>query len=94
MNTALYIGMGFLAVCAGIGLVAMGGRKVGNTRPEGVTILVAAAVLIIGSMGMVAVIDRMPMSATERWWVLRAGFVALSIVLLQICSRAVGKSVR
>jgi hypothetical protein len=94
MNTAPYIGLGFLAVCAGIGVIALAGRRVGNTRPEGVTILVAAAVLIIGSMGMVAVIDRMPMSATERWWVLRAGFVALSILLWQICSRAVGKSAR
>ena len=91
MNTVLLIGMGFFAVCAGIGLVAIGGRKVGNTRPEGVTILVTAAVLIIGSMGVVAFIDRIPMSATERWWVLRIGFVGLSIVLWQICARAVGR---
>jgi hypothetical protein len=92
MNTLWIIGAGFLAVCAGVGLVALAGRRVGNTRQEGVTLLVVAAVLVIGSLGVVAFIDRIPMSANERWWVVRAGFVALSVVLWQICSRAVGKT--
>ena len=94
MNALIGIGIGFLALCAGVGLVALYSRRIGNSRQEAMTLLATAVVLVIGFLVVVEFVDQLPMDANQRWWALRAGFVILTLLLWRISTRVTGKSVR
>jgi cell division protein FtsW (lipid II flippase) len=94
MSALIGIGIGFLALCAGVGLVALLSRRVGNSGQEALALLATAVVLVIGFLVVVQFVDQLPMNANQRWWALRAGFVALTLLLWRMSTRVTGRSVR
>jgi len=94
MNSLLAFGIAILALFAGVSVIALFSRRVGNSRQEAGTLFLTATVLILGFLALIFFIDRLGFNAGQRWWVLRIGFVGLSFVLWRTSNRMLGRSLR
>jgi Kef-type K+ transport system membrane component KefB len=87
MNSLPMFGAALLAFFAGVSLVALYSRRVGNSRSEVSALFLVAIVMVIGFIGETVLVDRLALTTNQRWWVLRAGFVLLSLILWRTSHR-------
>ena len=94
MTSWTTIGIAILALFAGVSLLALFPRRVGNSREETGTLLLMATVLVVVFLGVILFIDRLGLNSGQRWWALRVSFVGLSLVLWRTGNRMLGRSLR
>jgi hypothetical protein len=94
MSSLLITGIGILTLFAGVSLIALYSRRVGNSNKEAATLLGTAALLVIAFLCLVSFVDRFSLGATERSWALRGGFVVLTVILWRASRRIAGGSAR
>jgi hypothetical protein len=87
MNSLPMFGAALLALFAGVSVIALYSRRVGNSRSEVSALFLVSIVMVIGFIGETVLVDRLALTQNQRWWVLRAGFVALSLVLWRTSHR-------
>ena len=95
MNSMMItIGVAVLALFAGVSLLALFTRRIGNSRKEAGALVLTGTVLVIGFLSMIFFIDRLGLNAGQREWALRIGFVGLTLALWRTSNRFLGKSFR
>jgi hypothetical protein len=88
------LGIGLLVVFAGVSLLALYSRRVGDSKLEAGVLLVIGTALCVGILSLVLFVDRLGLKANQRWWTLRIGFIGISLLLWKAGNRMVGKSLR
>jgi hypothetical protein len=81
MTTVQAIILSILALFAGVSLVALFTRRIGNSRQEAGPLFLTTILLATGSLALTVFIDRFDLTPDQRWWAMRVGFVTLTLVL-------------